>query len=143
MTKYELTKEFIEAVGVEGKLRFCNLSRISGFLTCKHPHEIWTKDYCYELCKSCEHHLLEKPTLTADKILELEGLILKARPCFNIDFYEDGVNKDIYKYTSIWDNKIFISAKHSRPEALQELIIELVNAEVLGKEEVKRILENV
>ena len=105
MTKYELTKEFIEVLGIEAEI---------------HVDLYQAESYHY-------------PSLTAEKILELEeligskGYIKKAKSLISGYPFEYGYLQGHTKY---------VYGK-TRPEALQKLIIELVKAEVLDKEEVK------
>jgi len=84
------------------------------------------------------------PTITSDHILKLEELILrvlgKGKIILYFDYSDDGFQG--YAYISIFtENQAWNIRYETRQEALLELILKLIEANILTKEEVRKVFE--
>jgi len=122
-------KEFFEKIGLEGTDR------------CNDP-------FCIDECEICRKG---ETVITADHILELEGLI---KWPYSFEIRIDDHGDTIYNFLKMTDSKpyvqsspvffstcFFIHGLKTRKEALLSLISWMIDKEILTKEQVRAVFE--
>jgi len=127
-----MTEQFFKAIEVEPKSCITSGNFIDSelFFNCDK-----------QKCISCKDRFLY-PTITSDHILKLEELILrvlgKGKIILYFDYSDDGFQG--YAYISIFtENQAWNIRYETRQEALLELILKLIEANILTKEEVRKV----